>query len=360
MPRRQRIHRLQLLQLNSNILFQRRETIPSLCVICSCIIPAKELKWIQLETIVQRLVKSNELIFLVEDDKAIAKNLILLLRPEGFTVIQTPTRKEAAAILAGNKFYLALSDISLPDGNGFTICTEIKQTQEMPMIFLTASGDEVSVVTGLNMGEDYVIKPFRPRELVARIKCEKAGVHVLFFKFMGFLLIQRAVWSKKTAKRFFSPHWNTVCCWYLLTIPRASSRGTGSWTNCARRQASWYLFLPILLQILRSKDLTFQSKHPSQSVAEMKTVIQDEGTTSAYILLNTSEILEESRNYIFIANVFNMISTNVNLCRRELAMLRLAGISDRNFNKMMRFESVSYDFCHNAVCYAQDKKGEYH
>jgi two-component system response regulator MtrA len=109
-------------------------------------------------------------IFLVEDDKAIAKNLILLLRSEGFTVTHTPTRSEALAALAGNKFDLALIDISLPDGNGFTVCTEIKETQDIPVIFLTASGDEASVVTGLNMGaDDYITKPFRPRELIARI-----------------------------------------------------------------------------------------------------------------------------------------------------------------------------------------------
>ncbi len=109
-------------------------------------------------------------IFLVEDDKEIAKNLVLLLRSEGFTVTHASTREGAFSALAGNKFDLALVDISLPDGNGFTVCTEIKETQDVPVIFLTASGDEASVVTGLNMGaDDYITKPFRPRELIARI-----------------------------------------------------------------------------------------------------------------------------------------------------------------------------------------------
>ncbi|MDO9490914.1 response regulator transcription factor [Acetobacterium sp.] len=109
-------------------------------------------------------------IFLVEDDQAIAKNLILLLRAEGFTVTHAPTRGDALAALDGNKFDLALVDISLPDGNGFAVCTEIKATGDIPVIFLTASGDEASVVTGLNMGaDDYITKPFRPRELIARI-----------------------------------------------------------------------------------------------------------------------------------------------------------------------------------------------
>ena len=110
-------------------------------------------------------------IFLVEDDKAIAKNLMLLLRSEGYTVTHAPTQSEAIDLVSVNRFDLALVDISLPDGNGFTVCTEIKETQDIPVIFLTASGDEASVVTGLNMGaDDYITKPFRPRELIARIK----------------------------------------------------------------------------------------------------------------------------------------------------------------------------------------------
>ena len=109
-------------------------------------------------------------IFLVEDDKTISKNLILLLRSEGFTVSHASTQGETIQMLAAGKFDMALVDISLPDGNGFAVCTEIKQTQGIPVIFLTASGDEASVVTGLNMGaDDYITKPFRPRELIARI-----------------------------------------------------------------------------------------------------------------------------------------------------------------------------------------------
>ena len=127
-------------------------------------------------------------IFLLEDDLTIAKNLILLLRSEGFTVTHAPTRREAFAALAGSRFDLALIDISLPDGNGFTVCTEIKESQDIPVIFLTASGDEASVVTGLNMGaDDYITKPFRPRELVARIKTalRKSGVSTSAFEICG-------------------------------------------------------------------------------------------------------------------------------------------------------------------------------
>lgn len=109
-------------------------------------------------------------IFLVEDDDQIAGNLVDLLRSEGFEVVHASTQREALAMLGEESFDLALVDISLPDGSGFTICTEIKRMRNVPVIFLTAFGDEASVVTGLNMGaDDYVIKPFRIRELIARI-----------------------------------------------------------------------------------------------------------------------------------------------------------------------------------------------
>lgn len=117
-------------------------------------------------------------IFLVEDDREIAKNLIRLLCAEEFHVVHAATQQEAANLLDRAKWDLALVDISLPDGNGFAVYTEIKQRQDIPIIFLTAADNEASVVTGLNMGaDDYIIKPFRPRELVARIKSalRKAG-----------------------------------------------------------------------------------------------------------------------------------------------------------------------------------------
>ena len=127
-------------------------------------------------------------IFLIEDDRKIAKNLVLLLRSEDFTVSHAATKNDALAILNSNKFDLALIDISLPDGNGFTLCTEIKETQNIPVIFLTASGDEASVVTGLNMGaDDYITKPFRPRELIARIRAalRKSGSSPSVFELSG-------------------------------------------------------------------------------------------------------------------------------------------------------------------------------
>lgn len=145
-------------------------------------------------------------IFLVEDDGAIARNLTRLLRSEDFAVTQASTQAEAFSILNEERFDLALVDVSLPDGNGFTVCTEIKETQDIPVIFLTASGDEASVVTGLNMGaDDYITKPFRPRELVARIRAalRKSGQAPSAFEIFGLEVDTASGVVKKEGKEVF-------------------------------------------------------------------------------------------------------------------------------------------------------------
>lgn len=110
-------------------------------------------------------------ILLVEDDDQIASYLGELLCAEGFDTQIAGSKKEASECLLIQAFDLVLLDVSLPDGNGFSICAEIKKEYEIPVIFLTASGDEYSVVAGLDMGaDDYIAKPFRPRELISRIR----------------------------------------------------------------------------------------------------------------------------------------------------------------------------------------------
>lgn len=111
-------------------------------------------------------------ILLVEDDKSIVTNLTEFLQKEGFSITSVDGQSKALAILeeSAADFDLILLDVSLAEGNGFAICRAAKSTTDLPVIFLTASGDEYSVVTGLDLGaDDYISKPFRPRELVSRI-----------------------------------------------------------------------------------------------------------------------------------------------------------------------------------------------
>ena len=112
-----------------------------------------------------------ERILLVEDDSAIYQPLTSFLRGEGFAVRQAAGQREALALLETEEFDLVLLDVGLRDGNGFSVCSAVKQRGGTAVIFLSASGDEYSVVTGLDLGaDDYIAKPFRPRELVSRIR----------------------------------------------------------------------------------------------------------------------------------------------------------------------------------------------
>lgn len=115
----------------------------------------------------------NNRILLVEDDTEIIKNLSMFLRKEGFETISVRGQKEALKYIEENtaEIDLVLLDVSLADGNGFSVCAAIKATSDLPVIFLSASGDEYSIVTGLDLGaDDYVGKPFKPRELMSRIR----------------------------------------------------------------------------------------------------------------------------------------------------------------------------------------------
>ncbi len=110
-------------------------------------------------------------ILIIEDDSAIVRNLSELLRQEGFSVSSALNCNDALNKLEGSSFDLVLLDVLLPDGNGFALCKRIKSVTDCPVIFLTASSDEFSVVTGLDIGaDDYIEKPYRPRELISRIK----------------------------------------------------------------------------------------------------------------------------------------------------------------------------------------------
>ena len=110
-------------------------------------------------------------ILLVEDEPAIADNITYALRTEGFEVAWCSTGGEALRVLEESGVSLIVLDVGLPDTNGFDLCKEIRKTSAIPIIFLTARSDEIDRVVGLEIGgDDYVAKPFSPRELAARVK----------------------------------------------------------------------------------------------------------------------------------------------------------------------------------------------
>lgn len=130
---------------------------------------------LQISSSLWQLFYGNEVymirILLIEDNEDIIKNLTELLKEEGFAAVSGRTRSEAMEILEQEQFDLVLLDLMLPDGSGYSICRYIKQEWELPVIMLTALGDEASVVTGFDQGaDDYIAKPFRPLELISRVK----------------------------------------------------------------------------------------------------------------------------------------------------------------------------------------------
>ena len=110
-------------------------------------------------------------VLLVEDDLPIAENVIVGLEREGFICSHVMLGAASLAFLQANTVDLVILDVGLPDANGFDICKTIRSTSALPVIFLTARSDEVERVVGLEIGaDDYILKPFSPRELVARVK----------------------------------------------------------------------------------------------------------------------------------------------------------------------------------------------
>jgi DNA-binding response OmpR family regulator len=107
-------------------------------------------------------------LLVVEDEDAIAAPLVEGLRHEGFEVTRAATGKEA---LAAPPVDLVLLDLRLPDIDGFAVCRELRARSDVPIIMVTAKGEEIDRVVGLELGaDDYVVKPVGLRELVARIR----------------------------------------------------------------------------------------------------------------------------------------------------------------------------------------------
>jgi DNA-binding response OmpR family regulator len=115
---------------------------------------------------------SEATIVVVEDDQHIADLVELYLRQEGFRVVQAPTGDRGIAAVGSQRPAMVILDVGLPGGiDGLEVCRRLRTTTDVPILMLTARDDEIDRVLGLELGaDDYVTKPFAPRELVARVK----------------------------------------------------------------------------------------------------------------------------------------------------------------------------------------------
>lgn len=112
-------------------------------------------------------------ILVVDDEQSIADLIEVYLKNEGFTIYKFYNGKDALRCAESEQLELAILDVMLPDIDGFTLCQKIREKHNFPVIMLTAKEEEIDKITGLTLGaDDYITKPFRPLELVARVKAQ--------------------------------------------------------------------------------------------------------------------------------------------------------------------------------------------
>ncbi len=110
-------------------------------------------------------------VLIVDDEPRIAEPLMFALERDHFAVTHVELGQQALAHLAHQVVDLVVLDVGLPDLNGFDLLKQLRQSSQVPVLFLTARQDEVDRILGLELGgDDYVTKPFSPREVVARIR----------------------------------------------------------------------------------------------------------------------------------------------------------------------------------------------
>lgn len=113
----------------------------------------------------------NERILVVDDERAIADLVVSLLLREGMQARACYSGAQALEVLEKEPFDLAILDIMMPGMDGFELCVRMRKMRDIPIIFLSAKDEEADQVVGFTLGaDDYVTKPFRPRELVARVR----------------------------------------------------------------------------------------------------------------------------------------------------------------------------------------------
>lgn len=110
-------------------------------------------------------------VLLLEDDPAIAKSIIFVLERDGLVVTHSLLISDAKRQLTLNPPGVLVLDIGLPDGSGLDLCKAVRAAGNLPMLILSAHGEEIDRVLGLELGaDDYMTKPFSPRELLARVR----------------------------------------------------------------------------------------------------------------------------------------------------------------------------------------------
>ncbi len=116
-------------------------------------------------------MSGKQKILIVDDDMHIAELVSLYVEKEGFETKEVHDGREAIQMVSACQPDLILLDVMMPGMDGYQVCAEIRKTSRVPVIMLTAKGETFDKVLGLELGaDDYIVKPFDPKELVARVK----------------------------------------------------------------------------------------------------------------------------------------------------------------------------------------------
>lgn len=109
-------------------------------------------------------------ILMIEDDLSLINGLSFAIKKQGYELEVARTSAEADTIWKDETYDLVILDVSLPDGSGFDLCKKIRQTSNVPLLFLTAADEETDIIMGLDIGgDDYITKPFKLAVLLSRI-----------------------------------------------------------------------------------------------------------------------------------------------------------------------------------------------
>lgn len=113
----------------------------------------------------------EQTILIIEDEERIRRLLKMYLERDGFEIVEASNGEDGVALAVENNYDLVILDLMLPTLDGISVCKEIRKTKSMPILMLTAKGEESDRIEGFEAGaDDYVVKPFSPREVVLRVK----------------------------------------------------------------------------------------------------------------------------------------------------------------------------------------------
>ena len=175
----------------------------------------------------------------MEDDLSLISGLTFAFKKQGFALDTARTLAEAEVLWSDRKYDLLVLDVSLPDGSGFDFCQKVRRTSNVPILFLTASDEEMNIIMGLDLGgDDYLTKPFklgvllsRVNALLRRANASSAGEPVLESGSITVRLLQGQAYKNGTLLGTDRRRVQAAMLLYAASECRAI-QGTKFWMHC--------------------------------------------------------------------------------------------------------------------------------